>query len=161
MLCSSCSTFSFFFSPSVCLRNAYFAFASVCHFIYQLHMAFQQQNTPYGRQTEAHILMPEFIFPPTFICCCRGISYVLQWDADDVLDVYHTGRLHFRSVRKWQTLEPSEMVVTLPPFHSDVFANIEHRLEPPLLWWPGMLLEPFYMFPFLFRCMPELNKYLA
>lgn len=50
--------------PSVCLRNAYFAFASVCHFIYQLHMAFQQQNTPSGRQTEAHILMPEFILSP-------------------------------------------------------------------------------------------------
>lgn len=147
------------FLPSVYLRNTYCALALVCHFLYQLHMAFQQQNTPSGRQTEAHTLMPEFLLSPTIYLLlyrhklCPTMR--CRWCTRCVV-------LNLRFVRKWPGSQARWNALSPPPTHthmfsSDVSANTEHRPIPPLQSWPGMLLKPFCMLPFLFGCIPELN----
>lgn len=149
------------FPQRVYLRNTDSALALLCHFIYQLHMAFQQQNTPSGRQTEAHTLMPEFILSPNIylllyrhkLCPtmrCRWCSRCV------VLDL--------KFVRKKMASLSSQVkrIVTPHPTRTPFVQMSLQTLSTdrpiqPLLSWPGMLLEPFCMLPFLFGCIPELN----
>lgn len=61
-------------------------------------------------------LCQSLFFPPTFICCCIDTSYVLQWDADDVLDVYHMGQLYLKFVRKWPDSQARWNALSPPTF---------------------------------------------
>lgn len=116
MLCSSCSTFSFFFSQVFVLEMLTLLLLQSVTLYINYIWPFNNRTHHLVDKLKPTSLCQSLFFPPTLICCCRDISYVLQWDADDVLGVYHTGRLHFRSVKKWQTLEPSEMGCHPTPF---------------------------------------------